>query len=102
MFSNLKLNTGPQIIIQAEFAKPRSVSWFHQLNFYFCLSPPYAQVVFCKDIIFKIFKINVKIFNLLVFIVPYNVLLYLPDNVLLYLELLSSQTEIKCVKKGTF
>ena len=52
---------------------------------------------------------NVKIFNLLVFIVSYNVLLYIPDNVLLYLALirsvfcigaiLSSQIEIKFVKK---
>ena len=33
---------------------------------------------------------NVKIFNLLVFIVSYNVLLYIPDNVLLYLALVRS------------
>ena len=39
--------------------------------------------------IFKILrKINVKIFNLFVFIVPYSVLLYLPDDVLLYLALI--------------
>ena len=39
--------------------------------------------------IFKILcKINVKIFNLFVFIVPYSVLLYLPDNALLYLALI--------------
>ena len=56
--------------------------------------------------ILKICKINVKIFNLFVFIVPYSVLLYLPDNVLWYfalirpifvLELLSSQIEINYV-----
>ena len=41
---------------------------------------------FFKDRILKILiKINVKIFKLFVFIVPYNVLLYLPDNVLMYL-----------------
>ena len=33
-------------------------------------------------------KINVKIFNLFVFIVPDSVLLYLRDNVLLYLALI--------------
>lgn len=32
-------------------------------------------------------KINVKVFNLFVFIVSYNVFLYLPDNVL-YLVLI--------------
>ena len=59
--------------------------------------------------IFKILrKINVKIFNLFVFIVPYSVLLYLPDDVLLnlalirpvfVLELLSSQIKIKYLYK---
>ena len=45
--------------------------------------------MFFRDRTFKtLFKINVKIFNLFVFIVPYNVLLYLPDNVLLYLALI--------------
>ena len=45
--------------------------------------------MFFKDRTFKtLFKNNVKIFNLFVFIVPYNVLLYLPDNVLLYLALI--------------
>ena len=38
--------------------------------------------------VFKTIKINVKIFNLFVFIIPYNVLLHLPDNVLLYLALI--------------
>ena len=38
--------------------------------------------------ILKICKINGKIFNLFVFIAPYSVLLYLPDNVLLYLALI--------------
>ena len=65
--------------------------------------------LFFKDIILKIlFKNNAKIFNLFVFIVPHNVLLYFPDNVLLYLvykyfvlDLLSSQIEIKCLKKRT-
>ena len=42
--------------------------------------------LFFKDRILKILiKVNVKIFKLFVFIVPYNVLLYLPDNVLMYL-----------------
>ena len=44
--------------------------------------------MFFRDRIFKTFKINVKIFNLFVFIVPYNVLLYLPNNLLLYLALI--------------
>ena len=45
--------------------------------------------MFFKDRIFKtLFKNNVKIFDLFLFIVPYNVLLYLPDNVLLYLALI--------------
>ena len=35
-----------------------------------------------------LFKINVKIFNVFVSILPYSVLLYLPDNVLLYLTLI--------------
>ena len=45
--------------------------------------------LFFKDRICKTFKINVKIFNLFAFIVPGNVLLYLPDNVLLYLALIN-------------
>ena len=45
--------------------------------------------LFFKDRICKTFKINVKIFNLFAFIVPGNILLYLPDNVLLYLALIN-------------
>ena len=42
-----------------------------------------------KDRIFKtLFKINVKMFDLFVFILQCNILLYLPDNVLLYLALI--------------
>ena len=42
-----------------------------------------------KDRILKmLFKINVKIFNLFIFIVPYSVLFYLADYVLLYLALI--------------
>ena len=45
--------------------------------------------MFFKDRIFKtLFKINVKIFKLLVFIKPHNVLFHLPGNVLLYLALI--------------
>ena len=45
--------------------------------------------MFFKDRIFKtLFKINVKICKLFVFIKPHNVLLHLPGNVLLYLALI--------------
>ena len=56
-------------------------SWFRKLNF-----------CFCSHNIFRILKIlckiNVKIFDQFVFVVPYSVLLYLPDNALLYLALI--------------
>ena len=53
------------------------------------LSIPNFQNLFFKDRILKILiKTNVKIVNLVVFIVPYNALLYLPDNILLCLALI--------------
>ena len=42
MFSNLKSNTGHQIIVRAKFAEPTSAKLFLQIKFLFLLSPPYA------------------------------------------------------------
>ena len=55
-----------------------SLAWVH-----------YMLNLFFKDRNLKIlFKINVEIFNIFLLIAPYNLLLYLPGNVLLYLALI--------------
>ena len=55
-----------------------SLAWVH-----------YMLNLFFKNRILKIlFKINVEMFNLFLLIAPYNLLLYLPGNVLLYLALI--------------
>ena len=42
MFSNLKSNTGHQIVVRAEFAKPASANLVLKIQFLFLLSPPHA------------------------------------------------------------
>ena len=69
-------------------------TYFGQVRFlikllFLFVSTIYFTYLLLKERILKIlFKINVKAFNLFVFILPYNVLLYLPNNVLLYLALI--------------
>ena len=76
MFSNLKSNTGDQINVRVEFAKPsltKLVLTFVFVEFTICLT-----YLFFNDYILNIlFEIIVKIFNpfvlkIYLFIVPYN------------------------------
>ena len=41
-FLNLKSNTGHQIIVRVQFAKPTSTKLVLLIKFLFLLSPPYA------------------------------------------------------------
>ena len=54
---------------------------------------------FNQRILKTLFTINEKIFDLFVFIVPYNALFYLPDNVLLYLALIRTVFRIGAIVK---